>query len=157
MEADGKTNDAYFDVYLPLLRENLAPPLAVVGGSMTPYLINGRDAVGLCPLCTDDRLHIGDICLYRRDTGAYILHRIVGKRQETYTFAGDGQTLREYGIQREQIIARVVFVVRRGKTEKGGFWWYFFCSIWILVLPWRRWILHTYEKMRNLHGFRPTR
>ena len=103
---DTHANDAYFNVYLPLLAEGIAPPLPVVGGSMSPYLVSGRDHVFLCPL-RGERLRVGDICLYRRENGAYILHRIVGKKNGTFTFAGDAQTEREYGIRREQILARV--------------------------------------------------
>ena len=111
------TNDAYFAVYLPLLREGIAPPLPVVGGSMGPYLASGRDAVVLAPM-GERACRVGDICLYRRDNGAYILHRIVGRRGDTYTFAGDAQTTREYGIRKEQLLGCVTAVVRKGNFSR---------------------------------------
>ena len=113
------TNDAYFAVYLPLLREGIAPPLPVVGGSMGPYLASERDAVILTPM---EGIHprVGDICLYRRDNGAYILHRIVGRRGDTYTFAGDAQTEREYGIRCDQLLGCVTAVVRKEKNERAA-------------------------------------
>lgn len=140
------TNDAYFAVYLPLLREGIAPPLPVVGGSMGPYLASGRDAVVLAPM-GERACRVGDICLYRRDNGAYILHRIVGRRGDTYTFAGDAQTTREYGIRKEQLLGRVTAVVRKGKRRAGGFWWHFFRTVWIVLLPWRSGIVAAYGKL----------
>lgn len=139
------TNDAYFAVYLPLLREGIAPPLPVVGGSMGPYLASERDAVVLAPM---EGIHprVGDICLYRRDNGAYILHRIVGRRGDTYTFAGDAQTEREYGIRCDQLLGCVTAVVRKGKKRTGGFWWHFFRTVWIALLPWRRELVAVYGK-----------
>ncbi len=139
------TNDTYFAVYLPLLTEGIAPPLPVVGGSMGPYLVSGRDAVILAPL-RNRQPRTGDICLYRRDNGVYILHRIVGRRRDTYTFAGDAQVEREYGIRRDQILACVVAVVRKGKKHAGGFWWHFFRTVWIVLLPWRSKIIKAYGK-----------
>lgn len=145
---DTHANDAYFNVYLPLLAEGIAPPLPVVGGSMSPYLVSGRDHVFLCPL-RGERLRVGDICLYRRENGAYILHRIVGQKHGTFTFAGDAQTEREYGIRREQILARVTAVERGGKRQSGGFWHLFFRTVWILVLPLRHRITAIYGRMRG--------
>lgn len=145
---DTHANDAYFAVYLPLLAEGIAPPLPVVGGSMGPYLASGRDFVCLCPMRAETEPRVGDICLYRRENGAYILHRIVGRKNGTFTFAGDAQTEREYGIRREQILARVTAVVRKGKKRSGGFWHLFFRTVWILVLPWRRRFVSAYGKLR---------
>lgn len=148
MENDA--NDAYFAVYLPLLQEGIAPPLPVVGGSMGPYLVSGRDAVVLAPM-KGKAPRVGDICLYRRDNGAYILHRIVGRRRDTYTFAGDAQTRLEYGIRFDQLLGCVTAVVRKGKKQKGGFWWHFFRTMWIVLLPWRREIVAAYGKCtRNI-------
>ena len=123
------TNDAYFAVYLPLLREGIAPPLPVVGGSMGPYLASGRDAVILAPM-EGKHPRVGDICLYRRDNGAYILHRIVGRR----------------GIRCDQLLGCVIAVVRKGKKQTGGFWWHFFRTVWIALLPWRRELVAVYGK-----------
>ena len=113
------TNDAYFAVYLPLLREGIAPPLPVVGGSMGPYLASGRDAVILAPM---EGIHprVGDICLYRRDNGAYILHRIVGRRGDTYTFAGDAQTEREYVISCSDVSPPLCARGKNKRAASGG-------------------------------------
>ena len=150
---DTHANDAYFAVYLPLLTEDIAPPLPVVGGSMGPYLASGRDFVRLCPIQADTKLRVGDICLYRRENGAYILHRIVGRGNGLFACAGDAQTEREYGIRREQILARVTAVVRKGRERRGGFWHLFFRTVWILVLPLRRKIVSVYGKLCH-HGRR---
>lgn len=147
---DAHANDAYFAVYLSLLQENLAPPLPIVGNSMAPYLKNGRDAVILRPVTEKERLHRGDIYLYRRDSGAYILHRMVAVRHDRCFFAGDAQTYVEKNVRREQLIAVVTAVVRHEKTVSAGFRWYFFRTVWIALLPWRRFIMkiHAYFRKR---------
>ena len=59
---------------LELLEETEAAPLVISGSSMTPFLVHGRDTVFLSkPVFPLKR---GDMVLYRRDTGAYILHQV---------------------------------------------------------------------------------
>ena len=83
------------------------------GTSMRPLLREGRDSVALV---LPDKLHKRDICLYRRSDGSFVLHRLMkfGGDGEP-VFCGDNQTKLEYGVRREQIVARVCAVFRDEK------------------------------------------
>lgn len=83
----------------PLLRERLEATvvLTVTGGSMLPLLAGGRDRVTLGPV--PERLRRGEVLLYRRADGSYVLHRLTGFGQDgTLVFCGDRQTEPERGI-----------------------------------------------------------
>ena len=46
-----------------------------------------------------------DVALYKRESGEYVLHRVMGRNEQGYIFCGDNQWRLEYGIQDEQIVA----------------------------------------------------
>ena len=113
-----------------------ALPLIVSGNSMSPFLIHGRDTVYLSRLTRPVRR--GDILLYQRRNGAYILHRVWKVENGICTMGGDAQVQLEPGIQGDQIIAIVTAVERKGKRmAPGSFWWEFFEKIWIRMVPLR--------------------
>ena len=62
-----------------LLQQAQAVPLIISGNSMAPFLAHGRDTVYLSKLTGP--LKRGDMILYRRKTGQYILHRIYRVRE----------------------------------------------------------------------------
>ena len=121
---------------LALLEETETVPLVISGSSMTPFLVHGRDTVYLSK--TAAPLKRGDMILYRRDSGDYILHRIFRAEGDTYTLVGDAQTLLEPGIRSDQVLAVVTAVRRKGKLLKqGSFWWNFYGKVWIRMVPLR--------------------
>lgn len=125
-----------------------ALPLVVTGSSMTPFLVEGRDRVFLSRLTRPARR--GDILLYRRRTGAYVLHRVYRAEGEGYTMVGDAQTDLEPGIRPEQVIAIVTRAQRKGKVqEPGTFWWEFFEKVWIRMVPLRRIAVKAYGIFRK--------
>ncbi len=85
----------------------------VTGGSMFPLLIEGRDSVILEKVKT---LKAGDIILYQRDDGNYVLHRIVKIKNGELYLCGDAQFVVEYPIRYDQVIAVVGAFVRKGET-----------------------------------------
>lgn len=114
-----------------------ALPLVITGNSMSPFLIHGRDTVYLSRLTRPVRR--GDMLLYQRENGGYVLHRVYKAGPESLTMIGDAQTILEPGIRREQVIAIVTRVERKGKPlGPGSFWWGFFEKIWIWIIPLRR-------------------
>ncbi len=126
--------------------ENL--PLLVSGSSMVPFLVGGRDRVFLSRLERPARR--GDILLYRRDNGAYVLHRVYSAQENSLTMVGDAQQQLEPGIQPAQIIALVTGAERKGKLQKpGAFWWEFFARFWIRVVPLRRFLHGIYSKAKR--------
>lgn len=110
------------------------------GTSMLPMLRQGIDSVELSPV--PETLGKYDLPLYRRENGAYILHRIVDA-QDTYTCMGDNQFTAEPGIRREQMVAVVTAFYRGGKkhsVQEPGYRLY--CRLWHCSRPvrklWRR-------------------
>ena len=89
--------------------------IPITGTSMRPLLIAGRDTVTL-KKC-DSKLKKGDLPLYRRQDGAFVLHRVVGFTENgDYIMCGDNQFLKEKGIAHNQIIGVVTEITRDGKT-----------------------------------------
>lgn len=133
---------------LELLEDTPSVPLTITGDSMTPFLSHGRDMVFLSKITRPPQK--GDMILYRRDNGNYVLHRVY-KAGSTYTMVGDAQTLLEKGIRPEQMLAIVTEVNRKGKMlKKGSFWWDFFEKIWIRMVPVRPAIRSAYSLLKKL-------
>ena len=73
------------------------------GVSMFPMLRNRRDTVVIKPV--SGRLKKYDVPLYRRkNDGAYVLHRVIEVRADSYVTRGDNCFNKEYGIEDAQII-----------------------------------------------------
>lgn len=123
-------------------------PLTVTGNSMSPFLIHGRDTVYLSRLTRPARR--GDVLLYRRDNGGYVLHRVYAATSEEYTMVGDAQTELEPGIRPDQVIAIVTRVVRKDQELRpGSFWWDFFETKWLRMLPVRAPVHKLYSAIKK--------
>ena len=123
-----------------------ALPVQVSGNSMFPFLTHGRDTVYLSRLTRPARR--GDILLYRRDSGAYVLHRVLKVEEGSLTMLGDGQLAPEPGIRPEQVLAVTERVIRRGKdlsaSDPG---WRAYTALWLALHPVRRWILAAVHRL----------
>ncbi|MBQ8696126.1 MAG: S24/S26 family peptidase [Clostridia bacterium] len=101
---------------LPLIEETIGSggvfTLYPKGDSMKPLVRQGLDAVELCAI---DTVTVGDIVLFRRENGEFVLHRIVDEKPDGYVFCGDNQCVLEGGIKAEQFIAKVSAILREGK------------------------------------------
>ena len=84
-----------------------------VGDSMLPLIRQGRDLLVIEP--AEGRLKRCDIPLYRRDSGQYVLHRVLKVRKEDYVLCGDNRWARETGISDRQVLGKLTAVVRDGK------------------------------------------
>lgn len=133
---------------LALLEETEPVPLLISGNSMSPFLIHGRDTVYLSKITTPPQR--GDMILYRRDKGGYVLHRVY-EAGATYTMVGDAQTLLERGIRPDQLLAKVTAVDRKGKLlKKGSFWWDFFEKAWLRMIAMRPAVRSAYSGIKKL-------
>lgn len=105
------------DQWIPLFMERIHSgqklKLAPIGYSMYPFLISRRDYVILKSVSMP--LKRGDICLYRREDGVYILHTLYRVDGEAYYFLGDSQTVVEGPIALEQILAVADTIIRKEK------------------------------------------
>ena len=138
--------EVLMDQLLGLLEDTESVPLVISGSSMTPFLVHGRDTVYLSKVAHP--LKKGDMILYRRDNGAYILHRICRVDGETYTLIGDAQTQLEPGVRQDQVLAVVNAVCRKGRIlHCGNFWWDFFAQIWIRMISLRPAAMAVYSRL----------
>ena len=106
---------------IPLIRAAVdgggTAEMTVTGDSMRPLLLDRRSSVRLT---APDGLRAGDIVLFRRDDGHFILHRIIAVRGDRFDIVGDNQRVPDRDIPREAIIARVAAYDRKGKRWRTG-------------------------------------
>ena len=84
-----------------------------VGDSMYP-LIKPRDLLVIKKVTAP--LKKNDIPLYKRDSGQYVLHRIVKIKNGEYYICGDNRAFIERGIFDRHIIGVLTDIVREGRT-----------------------------------------
>lgn len=101
-----------------LIAEGRQVTIPVRGNSMSPFLADGRDSVLLGP--PPERLRRGDIVLFRRRSGQFILHRIIDVKSNAsgkiqYYIRGDAQEITEGPVLSGQICAVVVKSMRKGR------------------------------------------
>ena len=143
--------DVLLEEYRELLKDESveALPLVISGNSMSPFLVHGRDTIYLSRLTRPVKR--GDVLLYQRDSGAYILHRVYKIEGDSFTMVGDAQTELEPGIRPEQVIAIMSSAERKGKKQApGSFWWEFFEKIWIRMVPLRPIVRKVYTAVSRL-------
>ena len=103
---------------LPFIEEAFSKDMTfkipITGTSMNPFLVEGRDYVLIEKSSLP--LEIGDVPLYRRDNGTFVLHRVVDKTEKGYVMCGDNQFILEKGIEDRHIIGVMCTVCRDGKT-----------------------------------------
>lgn len=107
------------------------------GTSMQPFVVQGRDKITLESLPTQVKKY--DVILYKRENGAFVLHRVVGKKEDGYVFRGDNQFVNEYGIKREQMIGIMTEIIRgddviRVNDTKHRLW----ARFWVNTVFFRR-------------------
>lgn len=85
-----------------------------VGDSMFP-LIQPRDLL-VIKKWDGAPLKKFDIPLYKRDSGQYVLHRIIKVRENDYVICGDNRFHLETGISDRHILGVLTAIIRDGKT-----------------------------------------
>lgn len=95
-----------------------------------------------------------DVALYKRKSGEFVLHRVMGRNSQGYIFCGDNQWRLEEGIEESQIVATLQEWYKKNKkhtTEDTGYQRY--VRFWCKSLGLRRFILffcHKYMFLRDL-------
>ena len=112
-----------------------------VGDSMLPLIRQGRDLL-LISRKPEGRLNQDDVPLYRRDSGQYVLHRILKVRKDDYVLCGDNRWQRETGISDRHIIGVLTAVIRDGKQLPVTDWRYrLYVHLWCGLFPVRALVL----------------
>ena len=122
-----------------------------VGDSMLPLIRQGRDLLVIER--PKGRLKKYDVPLYKRDSGQYVLHRILRVRENDYVICGDNRWHRETGITDRHIQGVLTAVVRDGKEISVSDWRYrAYVHLWCDLFPLRAFILrglHFLKRWRN--------
>ena len=126
---------SFLDMVCDLLRNgqrHVAVPVA--GNSMVPFLHDGDTVYLDVP---DSPIKRGDIVLYTRCNGRYILHRVQKVLPDDgFLIVGDAQQELEYLPSRDMIHARVSSALVRGKVNHPGmFRWWIYQHLWRWLLP----------------------
>lgn len=117
------------------LKEGKEAAFTVRGNSMWPLLLSGRDKVTVKQF---DKYRKYDVVLYRRESGKYVLHRIIGVKNNAFVLAGDGETEKEYPIYPDQILAKAISGVRKGKPFScNTFGYKVYSRFWVSVFKLR--------------------
>ena len=125
----------------PIIREVLDAggtfSLTITGSSMYPFIVGGRDQVTLSPL--PEKLKKNDLPLYRRESGQFVLHRIIKVCKDgTYTCCGDHQWVPEKGLTRAQMIGVATAYVRKEKTlTNRNILYRIYRTVWTWIIPLR--------------------
>lgn len=138
----------YLDTVCELLQQgehSVAVPVA--GSSMTPFLINGDTVYLDLPHPPVKR---GDIVLYTRDSGRYILHRVYRVNKDgSFLMVGDAQMELEYIASSKQIHGRVTSARHKGKLNRPGqLRWWAYRHIWLWLMPLRHILMNMREWFR---------
>ena len=113
------SNKVTMEELLPFIEEafdnNKTFTIPITGTSMLPLLVQGRDTVTIKKI--ESPLSVGDLPLYRRKDGAFVLHRIIKVNNDgTYVLCGDNQFIKETGITDNEMIGVVTDITRDGKN-----------------------------------------
>lgn len=146
------TRDVHMASLSPLLEEVLknggTVELTVTGNSMWPMLLHKVSRVRLAPA---NDLKTGDIPLYRRDNGAFVLHRIVATDNGSYICCGDNQWHLERSLRTDQMIAVVTDFCRRNRwisvqNQAYRIYWH----MWLVMRPLRRLVFGGWRRLRYI-------
>ena len=138
-----------FEELFPIIEETIKSgnqfTFCAFGISMLPFIRNGKDIVTLGPI--ESELKENDIIFYRRSNGQFVLHRIVSVRDdEGYDLCGDNQYVIERNIRKEQIIAKLDKLERKGNEIDLSS---FKVLLWCSYLPFHRFFLHVKSAIRH--------
>ena len=134
----------------PLLDGGHELKLRPVGSSMVPFLVGGRDEVFLRSPKMKKPVR-GDIALFSRDDGLFVLHRIHHVRKDGYYMLGDAQTWIEGPVREGSIQAIATAVIRKNKKVSCGEpGLRFLTGLWLLLRPVRPLIFRLYGGLRRI-------
>lgn len=129
------------------LAEGKQVELKAKGNSMLPFIRDGRDSV---ILERPTKIRVGDILLGEYAPDSFVLHRLIRKENGRLVLMGDGNPC---GVERclpENVVARVVRIIRPdGGIIDCDTWEFRFRSgCWRMLLPVRRYLLAIIRRIR---------
>ena len=124
-----------WEIMGPQLAQGGSVQLTVSGCSMYPMLRHREDTVNLRE--TTD-LKQGDLILFRREDGSFVLHRIIRAEEDGWICCGDNQHVPE-PVGRQQVLAKMTEFIRKGKAYSASHPGYkVYVAVWVWLFPVRR-------------------
>ena len=120
-----------------------------VGDSMMPLIKQGRDVL-IISKKPNSRLKKYDIPLYQRDSGQYVLHRILKVRKNDYVICGDNRSHTETGISDRHIIGVLTGIIRNGKEiPLSSVKYRMYVHLWCDCFPVRAFIIRSVNYLKR--------
>ena len=146
-------NEVSFAELMPIIEDafsqGLSVTLPITGNSMRPLFRHKRDSVVLSA-CDPYSLKRGDVPLYQRENGQYVLHRIVRVKPDTYTLVGDAQTELEHSLQKDRVCALMTGFIRMGKkTDCRSIRYRLYVTVWMWLRPFRPSVFSLWRRLRG--------
>lgn len=142
--------ESLFPIILEMLDKKIDIMMPVTGTSMNPMLKHKKDKVILTS-CDKFNLRKGDIPLYKRSNGKYVLHRIVKVNEKSYDLCGDNQYTVEKNVPKNDVIAVVKAFERDGKMYRCNDVMYrVYWNLRILSIPYRYLIQQGRRRIRRI-------
>jgi len=136
-----------FSVIAPILERGDTAKIKVSGFSMYPLLSSRRDSV-LLTKC--DQVKVGDVPLYQRDDGSFVLHRIMREENGAYALMGDNELKEEYPVYPDQIVAVAKGFYRKERfLPCDGFLYRLYSLFWRKTVKWRPFLLEMIGRMAH--------
>ena len=153
---DGKVitveSNELFQFVIEVLKSGQTARLNVVGTSMNPFISTNRDSVELKSTGFAD-IRKGDIVLFQRENGKFVLHRVYKKTADCFYMLGDAQTWIEGPLYPNQVFAKATAIHKEKATllnKKGSVLacdslkWRTISSVWMILRPFRKVIMKCY-------------
>lgn len=132
-------NGQLFSEVAQLLEQGYSVTLRGKGNSMFPFVADGRDSVVLQKA---EHVGVGDIVLAQVTERGYVLHRVYKAEGERLTLMGDGNLRATERCRREDVLGKVVRILRNGRyVECSSSAERFKAACWRRLLPVRRYLL----------------
>ena len=143
-------NDTFFADVQRMLDEGKRVTIPVKGSSMLPFIRGGKDLVVLEK--AGEVLRADDIVLFHvgpREGGRYVMHRILSIDGDAVDIQGDGVPKTHEHVRRNQVIAKVVEILRDGKRRVDPYspGQRRLVHFWQWMRPVRRYILFIYRHL----------
>lgn len=141
-------SNVIFPIIKELLSKGNSVRITVTGTSMYPFLRENIDSVELSPIYFKV-IKRGDIVMIERDSGEYVMHRVIRKAESCFYIVGDAQQWIEGPIRIDQLIGKVSFIWRKDqKINCNKILWRLLSSLWLILLPARSRIIRLYSRIR---------
>ncbi|MBO4896831.1 MAG: S24/S26 family peptidase [Clostridia bacterium] len=127
------------DIIAPLIIEEIGAgndvKIGVTGFSMYPLLRSESDMV---ILSKPENIKKLDVVFYKRPNGQYVLHRIIRKKGDVLSIAGDNETELEHPVYVSDCIGKMTYYIRNGKKHSvNSISYLLYCHFWKFIFPFR--------------------